>query len=94
MFEQLTAPSESVPQELSNEWSCQCVLTISNILGNFSPPPPLVTSVLEELILSLVNFGAHFQKWLDFEMDVFRLIIIEDSWCCSLWNALINLNCV
>jgi hypothetical protein len=28
-------PSESAPQELSNEWSCQYVSTILNILGNF-----------------------------------------------------------
>jgi hypothetical protein len=37
-------PSESAPQELSNEWSCQCVSTISNVLGNFRLPP-LVTEV-------------------------------------------------
>jgi hypothetical protein len=28
-------PSESAPQELSNEWSSQYVLTIINALGNF-----------------------------------------------------------
>jgi hypothetical protein len=28
-------PSESAPQELSNEWSCREVSTIINVLGNF-----------------------------------------------------------
>jgi hypothetical protein len=31
-------PSESDPQELSNEWSCQYVSTILNLLGNFCVP--------------------------------------------------------
>jgi hypothetical protein len=35
-------PTESASQELSNEWSCQYVLTILNFLGNFCAPP-LVT---------------------------------------------------
>jgi hypothetical protein len=37
-------PSESAPQELSNEWSCRYVLTILNLLGNFCVPL-LVTGV-------------------------------------------------
>jgi hypothetical protein len=37
-------PSESDPQELSNEWSCLYVSTILNVLGNFCVPP-LVTEV-------------------------------------------------
>jgi hypothetical protein len=32
-------PSESAPQELSNEWSCQQVSTILNLLGNFCVLP-------------------------------------------------------
>jgi hypothetical protein len=40
----LMGPSESVPREFSNEWSCQYVSTISNFLGNFCVPP-LVTDV-------------------------------------------------
>jgi hypothetical protein len=32
------ATSESAPQELSNEWSCQNILTILNVLGNFCVP--------------------------------------------------------
>jgi hypothetical protein len=37
-------PSESAPQELSNEWSCQYSSTILNFLVNFCVPP-LVTEV-------------------------------------------------
>jgi hypothetical protein len=41
----LMVPSEiSVPQELSNEWSCQYVSIILNFFGNFSVQP-LVTEV-------------------------------------------------
>jgi hypothetical protein len=36
--------SESAPQELSNEWSCQYVSIFLNLLGNFRVPP-LVTEV-------------------------------------------------
>jgi hypothetical protein len=32
-------PSESAPQELSNEWSCQYVSTTLIFLGNFCVPP-------------------------------------------------------
>jgi hypothetical protein len=32
-------PSESAPRELSNEWSCQYVSTIVNVLGNFCVLP-------------------------------------------------------
>jgi hypothetical protein len=35
----LMVASESVPQELSNEWSCQYVSTILNIFGNFCVLP-------------------------------------------------------
>jgi hypothetical protein len=35
----LMVPSESAPQELSNEWSCQYVSTIINILCNFCVLP-------------------------------------------------------
>jgi hypothetical protein len=35
----LMAPSESTAQELSNEWSCQYLLTILNLFGDFCVPP-------------------------------------------------------
>jgi hypothetical protein len=45
-IEKLMVPSESAPQELSNEWSCQYVTTILNFWGNFYVPPfALVTEV-------------------------------------------------
>jgi hypothetical protein len=31
----LMVPSESYPQELSNEWLCQYVLNVLNVGGNF-----------------------------------------------------------
>jgi hypothetical protein len=37
-------PSESAPQELSNEWPCHKVSTILNSFDNFCVPP-LVTEV-------------------------------------------------
>jgi hypothetical protein len=37
-------PSESAPQELSKEWSCQYISTILHFLSNFCVPP-LVTEV-------------------------------------------------
>jgi hypothetical protein len=40
----LMVPSESAPQELSNEWSCQYFSIILNLLGNFCVPP-LVTEL-------------------------------------------------
>jgi hypothetical protein len=43
-IEKLMVPSESAPQELSNEWSCQYVSTILNFSGNFCVLP-LVTEV-------------------------------------------------
>jgi hypothetical protein len=44
MIEKLMVPSERVPQELSNEWSCQYVSTILKCLVNFCVPP-LATEV-------------------------------------------------
>jgi hypothetical protein len=41
-LEKLMLPSESFPQELSNEWSCQYVSTTLHFWGNFCVPP-LVT---------------------------------------------------
>jgi hypothetical protein len=38
-FEKLMVTSESAPQELSNEWSCQYVSIILDVLGNFCVPP-------------------------------------------------------
>jgi hypothetical protein len=43
-IKKIMVPSESVPQELSNEWSRQYVSTILNFLGNFYVPP-LATEV-------------------------------------------------
>jgi hypothetical protein len=34
-LERILVSSESAPQELSNEWSCQYILTILNFLGKF-----------------------------------------------------------
>jgi hypothetical protein len=42
--------SEIAPQELAIEWSCQFVLAILDVLGNFCVPP-LVTKKYE-------NFGC------------------------------------
>jgi hypothetical protein len=41
-IEKLMVPSEIAPQELSNEWLSQYVLTIMHGFGNFFVPP-LVT---------------------------------------------------
>jgi hypothetical protein len=43
-IEKLLIPSESAPQELYSEWSCQYVSTVLNILADFCVPP-LVTEV-------------------------------------------------
>jgi hypothetical protein len=43
-IEKPMAPSESAPQDISNEWSCRYVLTILNFLSNFCILP-LVTEV-------------------------------------------------
>jgi hypothetical protein len=55
------APSESAPQELSNEWSCQYVLTILNFLGNFSVPLTIST-ILKELGIIHVTEIFHHEK--------------------------------
>jgi hypothetical protein len=44
---QKTLIYESAPRELSNEWSCQYVLTIFNFFGNYCVPKS--PSVLKEL---------------------------------------------
>jgi hypothetical protein len=38
-IEKLVVPLESAPQELSNEWLCQYVLTILRFWGNFFVRP-------------------------------------------------------
>jgi hypothetical protein len=50
--EKLNVPSESAPQELSHEWSCQYISTILNILGNSVSRPQWQKSpsVLKELM--------------------------------------------
>jgi hypothetical protein len=37
-IEEIMVPSEGAPEELSNEWSRQYVLTILNFWGNFCVP--------------------------------------------------------
>jgi hypothetical protein len=59
-------PSESAPQELSNEWSCEYVSTILNILGNFCVPP-----LVEVTTPNLWNSTQHLA--LEAEIDLFRL---------------------
>jgi hypothetical protein len=46
LIEKLMVPSESTPQELSDEWSCQYVRfdNLKSSWGNFCAPP-LVTEV-------------------------------------------------
>jgi hypothetical protein len=44
LVEKLMVASESAHQELSNEWSCQYVSTVLNVLSNFCASP-LVTEV-------------------------------------------------
>jgi hypothetical protein len=46
-IEKLMVPSESASQELSNEWSCQYVSTILNVLANF-----FVLALVTEVIIT------------------------------------------
>jgi hypothetical protein len=50
-IEKLMVQSESALEELSNEWSCQNILTISNILDNLCVPPS-VTEVHHQSLRS------------------------------------------
>jgi hypothetical protein len=49
-------PSESAPQELSNEWSCQYVLTILTFFGNFCVPPLVTIELMRKIKVSLVAY--------------------------------------
>jgi hypothetical protein len=55
-------PSESAPQELSNEWSCQYISTILKFLVNFYVPP-LVTEVATSPSTEEVSGGLLFYQF-------------------------------
>jgi hypothetical protein len=69
MGENLMVPSESAPQELSNEWSCQYVSTILNFLGNFCVPHPAATYPQNIESFGAVVFFAMCRIWTDGERD-------------------------
>jgi hypothetical protein len=43
-MDKVIVPSESAPQELSNEWSCQYIAIILKFFGNFCVPPLALTN--------------------------------------------------
>jgi hypothetical protein len=49
-IEKLMVPTDSAPQELSNEWSCQYASTVVNFFGTFCVPPERVKAFSKRAI--------------------------------------------
>jgi hypothetical protein len=53
-------PSESAPQELSNEWSCQYVSTILSFLAGAISVTEITINSLEGEYFPSIAFGGYF----------------------------------